>query len=304
VTPSRLGLTVSAIVSSRNRPADAFPCVSSILRNPDLLELVFIDQSDTFDTRDALQPIADARLKYVRSEQRGLSNGRNQGIALSKGDILAYTDDDCRTPADWVSKIRRVFIEDADALVVCGRVVVPPELADKGFTTGFEPADREWQHRYPGPAAWGIGANMSIRRSAFDSVGVFDPFLGAGAVLPAGEELDFMYRVLKAGFKVINASEVELTHLGTRPAGDATRTLWSSYGAGAAAVLAKHIRLGDPDAIRLYLEHLSTIGRWVAKSLFTGRRPLGARYMYSLLAGAAASFKYSVDRQRKLYAQR
>jgi glycosyltransferase involved in cell wall biosynthesis len=295
--------TVSAVVSTRNRPHHAHPCATSILANPDLFELVFVDQSDDRKTEAALSTIRDPRFSYVRSDLRGVTNGRNVGIELTTGDVIAFTDDDCRASADWVARIARIFADDSDVAVVCGRVQVPDEVQERGFTTAFEPKVREWQGRFPAPEDdWGITANMSLRRSALPRVGLFDPFLGAGAPLRSGGEPDFLFRVLKEGLKVVNANEVVVDHLGARAHGDESARLLKNYASGTAAAFFKYVRLGDIDGTLLYLKHLRGCGKLILTNALHLHRPLGIGYTLAFLQGSVASFKYRVDRSRRVYA--
>ncbi|HEX3776571.1 MAG TPA: glycosyltransferase family A protein [Polyangiaceae bacterium] len=294
--------SVSVVIPTRNRAEHAAACVKRLLSCTGFREIVVVDQSDADTTATAIDALADARVRCVRSELRGATNGRNVGIELSSGDVIAFTDDDCRVALDWVEKIGQVFAADADAAVVCGRVYVPEELQKDGFAIGFEPQVREWQHRFPPPDRdWGITANLSARRSVFERLGKFDPLLGPGAPLRCGEEPDLLFRVLKAGLKVINAREVEVAHLGVRGHGAESAELWSTYGVGTSAALFKHIRLGDRDAVRLYLQHLGIMGRVVTKNLLTGNRPTGLRYTWAFLSGTFESLKFRVDRAERLY---
>ena len=128
--------------------------------------------------------------------------------------------------------------------------------------------------------------------------------LGPGAPLLCGEEPDLLFRVLKAGMKIINAKEVEVSHLGARAFGPESTELWRTYGAGTAAALFKHIRVGDRDAAELYLQHLAIMGRVMAGNLIHRRRPIGVRYTLAFLSGAVASFKFRVDRGSRLYERR
>jgi len=188
---------------------------------------------------------------------------------------------------------------------VCGRVRVPEEIRRRGFAMGFEPCVREWKGRFPPPDRdWGITANLAARRDVLERVGWFDPVLGPGAPLLCGEEPDLLFRVLKAGYKVVNASEVVVDHLGARALGPESRALWRTYGVGTAAALFKHVRLGDLDAAALYLRHLGVLGRVLASNAVRGRRPLGLRYTLAFLEGARMSFRYRVDRARRLYVAR
>jgi GT2 family glycosyltransferase len=299
------GLTVSVIVPTRNRPQHVVGCAESILRNEGLLELIFVDQSDGDASERALSAIKDSRLRYVHSTTRGVTCARNVGIELSLGSIVAGTDDDCRVTPDWVPRLLRVFADDPEVAVVCGRVRVPEEIERRGFAIGFEPQVREWHHRFPPPDRdWGITANLAVRHDVLARVGPFDPVLGAGAPLRSGGEPDFLFRVLKAGFKVVNAAEVEVDHLGVRAPGSESRDLWLMYGAGTAAALFKHIRLGDLDAAALYGRHLKVLGGVIFGNLLHGKRPLGLSYTLAFLSGAVKSFRFRVDRRRKIYLPR
>jgi glycosyltransferase involved in cell wall biosynthesis len=297
-------LSVSAVLPTRNRPAHIAPCVQAILANPDLLELIVVDQSEGTASQEALAPIRDPRLRYVRSDTRGVTASRNVGIEMSKGDVIACTDDDCRVPADWAARLAHLFAADRDAAVVCGRVTIPDEIQKKGYAVGFEPEVRDWQGRIPPPDHdWGITANLAIRRSVIESVGAFDAMLGAGAPLKSGGEPDFLFRVLRAGLKVVNASEVEVIHLGFRVPGEETRRLIYAYGSGLSAALLKHVRLGDLQGMLLYLRWVAWFGRTISSNLLRGRRPGGA-FALGFLSGHWDSIRYRIDRKRRLYVPR
>jgi glycosyltransferase involved in cell wall biosynthesis len=293
---------ISVIVPTRNRASDAIACVRSIVRADGFAELIVVDQSDDRATGDALAAVGDRRVRYLASELRGATNGRNAGVEASSGEILAFTDDDCRVSPDWTAGIARIFATDRDVAVVCGRVEVPAELAKHGYAVSFEPEVREWQGRFPPPGRdWGITANFAVRRSVFARVGPFDGLLGPGAPLVCGEEPDFLFRVLKAGLKVVNAREVEVEHLGVRAHGAESSRLWHVYAAGTGAAIFKHVRLGDRDAIALYLRHLGGCARLVSTNVLHLHRPIGIGYTLAFLSGAMASLKFRIDRERRLY---
>ncbi|HVW30877.1 MAG TPA: glycosyltransferase family A protein [Polyangiaceae bacterium] len=298
-------LRVSVALSTRNRALHTAACVETILRNTGFEELFVVDQSDGTDTEDALAKYRDPRLHYVRTETRGVTNGRNLGAELSSGDIVAYTDDDCRVAGDWVPALTRIFASDPEAAVVCGRVRVAEEVRDLGFTESFEPQVREWKGKYPPFGRdWGITANLAVRKSVLAKVGMFDPMLGAGAPLRSGGEPDFLFRVLRSGFKIVNASEVVVDHLGVRAPGKDSQKLIRGYGAGTGAAFYKHVRMGDLDALGVYLGFLGANVRRVAANVVRGKRPDGLGYLLSFLSGSVASYKFRVDRHQRLYVQR
>src|SRR6478609_1826390 len=201
--------SVSVVVPTRNRAKHALACVQTILANSGFDEVVVVDQSDGPETEQALSVLSDERIRYVHSDSRGVTRGRNIGIEVTQGEIVAFTDDDCRVARDWVSNIARVFAEDPQVAVVCGRVRIPDDIQALGFAQSFEPLIREWQNAYPPFGSdWGITANLAVRRSELARIGTFDPMLGSGAPMRAGEEPDFLFRALKSGLKVVNAKEV------------------------------------------------------------------------------------------------
>jgi len=296
---------VAVVVPTRNRPQHALDCAKSILATKGFSELIVVDQSSGTETRDALAAIADPRLRYVHSTLKGAANGRNVGIESTRAELIAFTDDDCRVAADWIANMLEIFEGDPQVAIVCGRVTVPEEIALQGFAGSFEPQVREWQYRYPPPGPeWGITANFAARRSVLDQVGAFDPMLGVGAPLLAGEEPDLLFRVLSAGYKVINAIEVQVEHLGVRAHGEETRSLWAAYSAGTAAALIKHVRLGDVQGTKLYSRWLSKTALEVVKSIVLGRRPTGAGLLKSFVTGSIASWKFGIDRERRVYERR
>lgn len=296
---------ISVVVPTRNRPDHAAACAQELLSCEGLEQVVFVDQSDDDTTHQAIHALGDSRISCVRSQLRGATNGRNVGIESTTGAIIAFTDDDCRVAKDWILRLLQVFDGDPEVAVVCGRVRIPPEVQARGFAIGFEPQVRDWQHDFPPPDRdWGITANLSARRSVLQRVGTFDSFLGPGAPLLCGEEPDLLFRVLKAGMKVVNAQEVVVDHLGARALGAESTELWRTYGGGTAAALFKHVRLGDMDAARLYLQHLTKMGRVIATNVLRGRRPIGARYTLAFLSGAVRSFKFGVNRAERRYVHR
>ena len=294
--------TISIVVATRNRAEHAASCVRTILAGGGYQELVVVDQSDGPETAQGLAAIGDPRLRCVRSNLRGATNGRNVGIEATTGDVIAFTDDDCRVAPDWVANIAGIFHSDSAAAVVCGRVRVPEEILRRGFAISFEPQIREWSGRFPPPDRdWGIGANLAVRREVLARVGAFDPVLGPGAPLLCGEEPDLLFRVLRAGLKVVNAREVQVDHLGARVLGPESRQLWRSYGTGTAAALFKHVRLGEVQAAILYLRHVALLSRMILANLATGKRPTGIDYTLAFLYGAIASFRFRIDRGHRLY---
>jgi glycosyltransferase involved in cell wall biosynthesis/rhodanese-related sulfurtransferase len=88
-------MTVSVIVPTYNRAGRVERAVASALaqtRPP--LEVVVVDDGSTDDTAERFATWKDARLRYERRPHAGVSATRNAGVALARGDVVAFLDSD------------------------------------------------------------------------------------------------------------------------------------------------------------------------------------------------------------------
>jgi len=144
--------------------------------------------------------------RYLFEKRPGLSRARNAGVRAARGDVVAFTDDDCLVDSQWVARIDAEFRADVELGIVGGRV----ELHDPGDAPVSVRVHRErvLVKSFPDIAAFMIGCNMSCRRCLLDEVGDFDTRLGAGTSTPSAEDWDFLYRSHKAGAKIVFSPDV------------------------------------------------------------------------------------------------
>ena len=59
-------------------------------------EFILVDQNPHFILREMVAEYASRlTIQYIRSEAKGLSLNRNIGLDYSRGEIVAFPDDDC-----------------------------------------------------------------------------------------------------------------------------------------------------------------------------------------------------------------
>jgi len=102
---------ISVVVLTHNRLPLLRDCVESIRANGYAdYEIVIVDNASTDGTADALKEMPNVRV--VRFDRdRELAACRNAGIDAARGDIIAFTDDDCTVGKDWFSRIEAALRE-------------------------------------------------------------------------------------------------------------------------------------------------------------------------------------------------
>lgn len=298
---------LTAVICTRNRPAGIGRAVSSVLGNdhPDF-DLIVIDQSDTDATRDALADLITAHpnLTYVHTTRVGLSAAYNAAIARAAGELIAFTDDDCVAPPDWLQQVERAFAEAQDADLLYGQVMAPADLNGVPGVLPTLPITRTRRlSRRHGFRIYGMGANFAARRRLFERIGGFDEVLGGGGPLRSSQDFDLQYRVYRAGLVTLLTPTVRVDHYGLRARADWPKTL-TAYGVGDGGFYMKHLRCGDLYAGWLMARILVHQTVRVAVKPLLRRGQHRAEYLRGVLLGARQSYRFGIDPTRRLYITR
>lgn len=282
----------SVIVCTRNRPGFARSIVASILgaeHVPD--EIVVVDQSDVPDSDlGAMEPVGGCEIVHLPSHTRGLSAARNEGIATARHDLLIVVDDDMLAPPSWYSTLVGTLVARGSRAVVTGQVREGEPEVHGGFAPSLMTDERP--AIYEGRVGRDIlyPNNMALHRLAVDEVGPFDERLGPGTrrFPGGGEDNDFCYRLLEAGFIIVYEPAALLYHRAWRPETDFLRLRWE-YGRGQGGFYGKHIGLGDRHVLwRLVRDSGSLCWRIVRDAPRRRRVAIGhAAFLAGLLSAAA-----------------
>jgi glycosyltransferase involved in cell wall biosynthesis len=174
----------------------------------------------------------------LRSGWPGTSRARNLGARAAVGDALAFVDDDVRVAPGWAASIRQCLDAHPDAAFFTGRITVPAHQRSAHRPVAVADHRQSLEFRGVGAAVLGHGANLVVRRTAFDAVGGFDESFGPGARYRAAEDHDLFDRLLAAGFTGRYEPAIAAEHEQWRQRWALVRLEWA-YGVGTGARLAR-----------------------------------------------------------------
>ncbi len=297
---------ITTVICTRNRPDLLARAVRSILDNTDPhFELVVIDQSDGEGSYGALGDMkSDARLRFFHTDRVGLSSAYNAAVSRGCGELFAFTDDDCVAPADWLTSVRKEFEMDPEADLVYGQVLAPQELQlEPGVIPTLHFPIRRRLGKQEGFVVAGMGANFAARRRAFEVTGGFDEVLGGGGALRSSQDFDFQFRLFRLSRISVLSPDVKVLHYGHR-----TRQQWpqtmEAYGIGDGGFYMKHLRCGDMLAARLLAKRFAIeLARSILEPI-AKHRVHSTEYLRGLFKGSRQSFRFGIDRERRLYVAR
>lgn len=191
--PVSLSLIVSSIGRTDRLPRLAASLAQQTTRN---FELIVVDQAEP-GRLDSFMEALPPWLPVTRvTSPRGLSRGRNAGLRLVRGEIVGIPDDDAWLPDGLVQEIVARFAAHPAAAFLCG-VTRDASGALSNGTFMDRPAAITRAN------VWNAGNSNGVffRAAAARAVGGFDETLGvgSGSLFGAGEETDFLLRLLAAG---------------------------------------------------------------------------------------------------------
>ena len=210
--------------------------------------------------------------------RRGLSGGRNTGVAHAVGDVVAFLDDDARAETDWLERLAAGYSDPSVAGVGGTAVPVWPRRRPRWL-----PPEFDWVvgcsftglPTEAAPVRNLIGANMSFRREVFEAVGGFTDGLGRVGSRPLGceeTELGIRLRQGRPGARLLYEPAAVVRHRVTEE-----RVAWRyfcsrCYAEGRSKAMVARL-VGAADALETERRYVrSVLPRALARALDPRRR--------------------------------
>ena len=199
----------SVIVPTYNRISLLKETLRSLLEldHPNF-EIIVVDDGSTDDTAACLAALArEEKIRYFSQRNQGPAIARNLGLENSRGEYIAFTDDDCIVPTDWLLKFSNHLVaRTADGVGGKSRTGDPTNpfsVANDGIGNFLKDA----LSKSDGAVPYLTSNNAAYSKEILMKVGGFDRGFTIGA-----EERDLNHRIVRSGGKLVYDPTIVINH--------------------------------------------------------------------------------------------
>lgn len=229
--PSAPAPKISVIIPTYNRSRFLGTALRSVLDQTFAdFEVLVVDDGSTDDTRNVVAAFeADSRVRYIHQANRGggAASARNTGVRNSRGDLIAFLDDD----DVWLSTKLEYQLEalaaepraDVAWCAVYGENLGPDGEAGARWIARYHPA--RYRELLLGPFVVAPGSTILVRSACFEEVGLFDESL-------VFSDMDMIQRLGAAyAFVYVDEALAVYRHHAQNMSGDAELTVreWGRF---------------------------------------------------------------------------
>lgn len=226
--------TVRVIIVSWNAKADLRACLESLVEStvtPSRVEVVVVDNASSDGSPEMVRTEFPAVTLRETGANLGFSGGNNVALADNKSDYVFLLNSDAMLPKGGLDTLLEWADTTPDAGLIGPKVINPdgtlqfscrrwptPQAGlfrnvylGKLFPQNQPAADylmRDFDHASPLDVDWLSGCAMLMRRECLEQVGLLDE----KTFFMYCEDMDWSLRVHEAGWRVVYAPVVSVTH--------------------------------------------------------------------------------------------
>lgn len=201
-------MNISVVIPVFNEGKRLKECLTAICCNTKKpLEVIVSDGGSCDDTVAIAKSFPG--VKVIHNKRKNAAAGRNEGIKIAKGEIIAFTDGDCIVAKDWIESIERYFLEN-NVDGIGGKVLnAKPENKYEEYwgnlawnlimnfgDEAYEVKEKKLNDAF-------VTANCAYRRKLLVKVKGFNNWFANNA-----EDVDLCWRTIDSGAKLMYAPEV------------------------------------------------------------------------------------------------
>jgi GT2 family glycosyltransferase len=143
-------------------------------------------------------------INIIQTKNKNLAASRNVGLAYCSGDLILQTDDDARPFPNWIEEMVTAHKNNPDYGVIGGRVI---DASRGNFLSKIADITTFPNHNSTQKVRSVPGVNSSYKKEVIESVGEYDE------TLFRGEDVDYNWRAIKNGWKVVYIPEIKVYHV-------------------------------------------------------------------------------------------
>lgn len=204
---------LTVIVTTRNRCHRLEGVLGGLLHQKTQdafdFEILFVDNNSSDKTREVIEnfsPFFRGRLRLLSESQKGKAYAANRAIQESRGEILAFTDDDTVLDAWWLLNIWQCFRQypcdglggrvlaqypqDTPRWIIDNADILSGPIVRYDYGQDIKPYTKSMFEF--------VGANCAFKRSLFSKHGLLSVDLGPGSGV-MGDDTEIVKRFVKAG---------------------------------------------------------------------------------------------------------
>lgn len=204
---------VSVIIPVKNAENFILQCLKSLDNlnyRKDKYEVIISDSNSIDKTRELA---ASFRAKVVIAQGESVCAARNSGLAIAKGELIAFSDADCVMDKDWLFNAVKYFKDEAIGCVG-GPSLIPGDETSFGKACGF--IFSQWI--FTGGSTYGMsfnkvrkvrhnpGCNAIYRRTVLDKVFPIDE------CFIEGEDVIMNKKIRDLGYSLLYTPDTKLWH--------------------------------------------------------------------------------------------
>lgn len=222
---------ITVVIPSCNRVDSLNVCLQAFERQTlqkALFEVIVVNDGSQDSTKqflDSFSKETPLQIHSIHQENQGVSAARNRGIQVARGRYIAFTDDDCIVPCDWLEQIvAQLSVADVAIAGVGGPLDSVVANIDS-FTSRFIQYLDEFNHipvlcrflirprhvsllKAHDQVPYLRTSNAAFRRDCLLEIDGFDTDFRR----PGGEDPDLCYRLLAHNHQLLFLKDLVVAH--------------------------------------------------------------------------------------------